>query len=534
MPKKYVPEGAYLACNKGTSPCTLRVSNNQRTTIYNVPMASELDFIPYFNIKPMGFCTCPAKIAASGALCIPNVTTPWQDPKDGIKINGSRLILEDSHNNCIFGGEIKIFFDRPSAVAYGVGEGKMPSEYIKDGFDWLEQKTKENRANRDEFLPDWMKPVTGINDWFDDLSTGLVEGAVNGIVGLGETIYQVAQDPVGTTEALVGMAVKADKWIKQKEVEAIIWASKGENWENAANGAWDWASDSENWKKAGDSAVKGVKKGAKWVEENPRKIGNTVGEFIPDAVAAVYSGGASTALSAGKVAVKEVAEVAVEKAVKETVEEGVEKAGKEALEAGVEKAGKELIESLADDAGDIAKVVTKDAKELIKEAAEKAKKTLDDALEKFDPKTATNKQKGNFGEMASHDNMVNNPALKDKGYDLKRIGDDAPSGLDDTIKKGIDGIYENANPPPKYVIDEAKYNTSQLGNTKGGKQMSDDWIKDQDYKRIKDQVDPKTARDIEKAMQEGRVDKVLSKVDANGKVTTYKVNADGNIGDPWP
>ncbi|WP_314242346.1 polymorphic toxin type 15 domain-containing protein [Empedobacter tilapiae] len=359
MPKKYVPEGVYLACNKGTSPCTLRVSNNQRTTIYNVPMASELDFIPFFNIKPMGFCTCPAKIASTGATCIPGVVTPWQNPKDGVKINGSRLILEDSHNNCIFGGEIKIFFDRPSAVGFGVGEGKMPSEYIKEGFDWLEEKTEENRKKRDDFLPDWMKPVTGVKDWFEDLGTGLVEGAVNGIVGLGETIYQVAQDPVGTTEALGGMISDGASAAWNGAKTATEWASKGENWENAANGAWDWASDGENWKKAGEAAVEGTKDAADWVTKNPRKIGNTVGEFIPDAVAAVYSGGASTALSAGKVVVKEVAEVAVEKAVKETIEEGVEKAGKEALEAGVKKAGKELIESLVDDAADIARVVTR-------------------------------------------------------------------------------------------------------------------------------------------------------------------------------
>ncbi|MBQ0151711.1 MAG: DUF4280 domain-containing protein [Chryseobacterium sp.] len=533
MPKKYVPEGAYLACNKGTSPCTLRVSNNQRTTIYNVPMASELDFIPFFNIKPMGFCTCPAKIASTGITCIPGVVTPWQNPKDGIKINGSRLILEDSHNNCIFGGEIKIFFDRPSAVAFGVGEGKMPSEYIKEGFDWLDEKVKDGRKERDKLLPDWMKPVTGVQDWFTDLGTGLVEGAVNGVVGLGETLYQVGQDPVGTTEALGGMIKDGATAAWEGANNAAEWASKGENWENAANGAWDWASDGENWKKAGESTVQGVKDSAEWVAENPRKIGNTVGEFIPDVAAAAATMGGSTAVTAGRVALKETAEAAVERAVKETVEEGVEKAGKEALEAGAKKAGKELIESLADGAGDIAKVVTKDAKELASETTKKIATEFDDALKKFDPKTATNKQKGNFGEMASHNDKINNPALKDKGYDLKRIGDDAPSGLDDTIKKGIDGIYENANPPPKYVIDEAKYDTSKLSQKpKDGPQMSDDWIKGS--KRLENQVGEDKAREIAKALDKGEVDRVLSKIDKNGKVTTYKINADGTIGDPWP
>lgn len=51
-------------------------------------------------------------------------------------------------------------------------------------------------------IPHWMKPNIGAKDWFDDLSRGLVEGAVDGVVGLGEVIYQVGQDHVGTAEAL--------------------------------------------------------------------------------------------------------------------------------------------------------------------------------------------------------------------------------------------------------------------------------------------------------------------------------------------
>ena len=203
MAKKYVPEGAFLACNKGTSPSTLRVSNHKNTTIYGVPMATELDLLPFFNLKPMGICTSPAKWL-TGITCLPT-TLKWEQPKDGVKINGSRMLLEDSFCNCIFGGKINIFFDRAAAVSFGVGEGKMPSEYIKDGFDWMAEKVEEGRKARDQFLPDWMKPVAGVSDWFNDLNVGLVEGAINGVVGLGETLYQVAQDPVGTTEALGGM-----------------------------------------------------------------------------------------------------------------------------------------------------------------------------------------------------------------------------------------------------------------------------------------------------------------------------------------
>src|SRR5690625_2916049 len=81
----------------------------------------------------------------------------------------------------------------------------------------------------------------------------------------------------------------------------------------------------------------------------------------------------------------------------------------------------------------------------------------------------TNKQKGNYGEMKMDD------YFESQGYE--RISNDRVTGLDDKLSKGIDGVYENANHPPKYVIAEAKYNTAQLSNTKrSGRQMSDKWI----------------------------------------------------------
>ena len=182
----------------------------------------------------------------------------------------------------------------------------------------------------------------------------MVEGAVNGVVGLGETIYQVGQDPIGTGETLWKMGS-----------DAVGWASKGENWTNMAND-WNWASNGDNWGKA-------ISDGAQWVQKNPRELGNAVGQFIPDAAAAVYSG-SSLGVSAAKVAGKEALEVGTKtalkegvevakKGAKEAVEEGTEKAAKEIAEEGGEavakKTGKELIQSIGDDAADIARVVTR-------------------------------------------------------------------------------------------------------------------------------------------------------------------------------
>lgn len=171
-------------------------------------------------------------------------------------------------------------------------------------------------------------------------------------------------------------------------------------------------------------------------------------------------------------------------------------------------------------------------------AKNKSADDLNDVIDDFDPQTATNKQKGNFGEIKSADNLSNNSSLKEKGYDLKRIGDQAPKTLDDKIKKGIDGIYENSTSPPKYVIDEAKYNSSKLNQkTKSGPQMSDDWIEKcikKDQSLTKEQKD-----DIIKALHNKQVDRIVLQVDETGKVTTYKVdvNPDGKTSygkTKWP
>lgn len=158
------------------------------------------------------------------------------------------------------------------------------------------------------------------------------------------------------------------------------------------------------------------------------------------------------------------------------------------------------------------------------------------SLNDFEAETATTKQKGNFGEFKSNNNLLNNQSIKDAGYDLKLVGREAPSGLDDKIVKGIDGLYENTNADSniKYVIDEAKFGSSKLGKTKDGLQMSDDWISGSD--RILKAVDgdKKLAEKIEEALESGQVESVLSKIDSEGNVTTYRLNSKGKIIGIWP
>ncbi|MFJ1409715.1 hypothetical protein [Capnocytophaga canimorsus] len=79
-------------------------------------------------------------------------------------------------------------------------------------------------------------------------------------------------------------------------------------------------------------------------------------------------------------------------------------------------------------------------------------------------------------------------------------------------------IYQNATPPPKYVIVESKYGSSTLSpKTKDGPQMSDDWIKGNN--RLDKIVGKEKALEIKEALDNGEVDIVLSKINTNGNVT---------------
>jgi hypothetical protein len=81
---------------------------------------------------------------------------------------------------------------------------------------------------------------------------------------------------------------------------------------------------------------------------------------------------------------------------------------------------------------------------------------------------------------------------------------------------GIDGVWKHGNPPPDYLISEAKYGQSRLAMTKDGKQMGDTWI--QGSGRLQKAVGSREAGRIVTAMALGTVEKRLHKVDATGKL----------------
>lgn len=132
-------------------------------------------------------------------------------------------------------------------------------------------------------------------------------------------------------------------------------------------------------------------------------------------------------------------------------------------------------------------------------------------------KLVTNKRKGNYGEMKMD--------VYFESTTYKRISGDRVTGLNDKIVKGIDGVYENSSPPPKYVIAEAKYGTSQLRKTKDGKQMSDTWVDRSN--RLDDALGKKKADEIrlEMMLDPDNVQKSLINIDTDGKIKEKNLGA---------
>jgi hypothetical protein len=132
-----------------------------------------------------------------------------------------------------------------------------------------------------------------------------------------------------------------------------------------------------------------------------------------------------------------------------------------------------------------------------------------------------NTRSGNFAEILAYDYFTKLKVWNGKKVNFVTLTERVNS-LDDPIRKGIDGIFENSlftppPPPPKYIINEVKYNSSKLNKTitkSGGWQMSDKWIRF----NIKNKFNVIKAQDILTNSVT-----MLSRVDKSGKVSLYEL-----------
>lgn len=156
---------------------------------------------------------------------------------------------------------------------------------------------------------------------------------------------------------------------------------------------------------------------------------------------------------------------------------------------------------------------------------EEIAKTQDRIIEKVENGEivlTTDREKGNFGEMKTDQEM------RKKGYE--RISGGAVTSLDEPGHQGLDGVYHNPNGKPPILIADAKYNTAQLHkNTADGPQLSWNWTD----KRLDADIGKEKADEIRLAKLSGEVVCVVVRVakddNPEAPVTYDAVDDDGNI-----
>jgi len=295
--KKLVPQGVFLTCDKGTFPTPMSVTL-PFAGLYGFPVATEADKIPFRNIKPFGICSCLTKTFPIPCMPVPLM---WENVQEGVTHSGFRLLKEDSTIRCAFGGEISIKFTMQAVFGkLADSVGKLHTSITEEFDDYFKDK-EAYRAERDENLSGFKQTLAHTTDWLTDLKDATAEGVVNGAVGTVETVLRIAEDPIGTTEQVVGFVKKGAIAYMNARNEALMWAIDGDNWVKAADSAWNWAKDDDNWKEAANSAWEGTTSAAKWVADNPRDIGNVQGEIVLDVGAGVLSGGATAAGSGARI-----------------------------------------------------------------------------------------------------------------------------------------------------------------------------------------------------------------------------------------
>ncbi|OZS41468.1 hypothetical protein ASV53_23525, partial [Photobacterium sanguinicancri] len=130
-----------------------------------------------------------------------------------------------------------------------------------------------------------------------------------------------------------------------------------------------------------------------------------------------------------------------------------------------------------------------------------------------------NHKKAAAGEYNAH------ALMEEKGY--KPLGN--TDGKYKPGATGIDGIYAHPNPPPDFVITEAKYNTARLGKTKTGKQMSNDWVTD---KRLeKAGMSERERKTILKSLDENdnAIEKLIIRNKLDGTLVVKTLDENANI-----
>lgn len=112
---KYIPNGSFLICDKGSIPTQLRVTHNAGTRIYGQQLASEADVIPMVNIPPFGTCSITGSACSFSPIY-------WDRCNPDALVNGLKLVYKDSYLLCTVGGKAEVDFETPPFILAQMAE----------------------------------------------------------------------------------------------------------------------------------------------------------------------------------------------------------------------------------------------------------------------------------------------------------------------------------------------------------------------------------------------------------------------------
>ena len=150
--------------------------------------------------------------------------------------------------------------------------------------------------------------------------------------------------------------------------------------------------------------------------------------------------------------------------------------------------------------------------------SEQQQKCIKEFEENRDQYAEDSQAKGNYGEMKVDQDLNN------KG--LKNLSENRVSDLKTPTGQGIDGVYYDEAKGITYNV-EVKYGTSQLGDTLDGKQMSSEWIDNRLDQAVGKEMADKIRMDS--ITNPDSVKSVLAKVDADGNISYFELDANANI-----
>ncbi len=206
--QKYVPDGCWLRCDKGSAPTQLKVTHSPKASIYGDNIATEADKDFNVNVKPFGVCSVTQKACVMQPLY-------WDKCREGVKVNGLKLVVDEAHLLCAVGGRIEIFYSKADAMAgaggaaLGAGAGgARGAGYLDENFSALAREAALFDANSDPLPGTQTKGNFGeIRTTLDLKMRGYQMTSTTQAATLNDVTHQgldlAARDPHGPTDIIL-------------------------------------------------------------------------------------------------------------------------------------------------------------------------------------------------------------------------------------------------------------------------------------------------------------------------------------------